>query len=76
MAVLFFAVSPTLSAMQGTAGLGMEQMKKAFFIICMFVHGYASILANNSLKYDEEVIKEHLTRAYRGAILATQDEIK
>lgn len=69
-------LTPILSAMQGTAGIGTEQMKEAFLIICMFAHGYASIIANNSLEYDEEVIKEHLIRAYRGAVLATGEEIK
>lgn len=69
-------LTPILSAMQGATGIGMEQMKETFLIICMFAHGYASIIANNSLEYDEEVIKEHLIRAYRGAILATQEEIK
>ena len=69
-------LTPILSAMQGATGIGMEQMKETFLIICMFAHGYASIIANNSLEYDEEVIKEHLIRAYRGAILATQEEMK
>ena len=69
-------LTPVLSAMQGAAGIGMEQMKEAFLIICMFAHGYASIIANNSWEYDEEVTKEHLIRAYRGAILATQEGMK
>lgn len=69
-------LTPVLSAMQSATGIGMEQMKEAFLIICMFAHGYASIIANNSLEYDEEVIKEHLIRAYRGAILAAQEEVK
>lgn len=69
-------LTPILSAMQGATGIGTKQMKEAFLIICMFAHGYASIIANNSLEYDEEVIKEHLVRAYRGAILVTQEEMK
>ncbi len=32
------------------------------------------IIANNSLKYDEEIMRSHLNRAYRGAILAVQEE--
>ncbi|MBD5493641.1 MAG: TetR/AcrR family transcriptional regulator, partial [Lachnospiraceae bacterium] len=43
-------------------------------IISMFAHGYASIIANNSLEYDEELVASHLERAYRGAVLALQEK--
>ena len=67
---------PVLLAMQGAAGVSIEQMKEIFLSIFLFVHGYAGIIANNSLKYNEEIIKSHLKRAYRGAILALQEEMK
>ena len=67
---------PVISAMQGAMGISMEQTKKVFLTISLFAHGYASIIANNSLEYDEELIKSHLVRAYRGAILALQEEMK
>lgn len=67
---------PVISAMQGAMGISMEQAKKIFLTISLFAHGYASIIANNSLEYDEELIKSHLERAYRGAILAEQEEMK
>lgn len=63
---------PVLSAMQESLRMGMEQTKKVFLTVFLFVHGYASIIANNSLKYDEKVIKAHLEQAYRGAVLAAQ----
>ena len=65
---------PVLSAMQNSLGMGQEQTKKVFLTVFMFAHGYASIIANNSLKYDEEIINSHLDRAYRGAILAAREE--
>ena len=68
-------LTPVLSAMQGALGISMEQTKKVFLTIFLFAHGYASIIANNSLKYDEELIKSHLEQAYRGAILAVQEEM-
>ena len=43
-----------------------------FLTLAMFVHGYASIVSNNSLEYDEELIKVHLKQVYTGAILAAQ----
>lgn len=55
--------------------MSREQTKKVFLTIFLFAHGYASIIANNSLKYDEEMINFQLKQAYRGAILAAQEEI-
>ena len=63
---------PVLSAMQKALDMRMEQTKKVFLTIFLFAHGYASIIANNSMQYDEELIRSHLERAYRGAILAAQ----
>ena len=68
-------LAPVLSAMQSALGIGMEQTKKVFLTVFLFAHGYASIIANNSLKYDEELVSSHLERAYRGAILAAQKEM-
>lgn len=45
-----------------------------FATIALFAHGYASIIANNSLKYDETVVANHLERAYRGAVSASHEE--
>ena len=67
---------PVISAMQEAVGMNMEQTKKAFLTISMFAHGYASMIANNTLDYDEEMAKAHLEQAYRGAILAAQEEMK
>lgn len=70
------ALLPVLSAMREAMGLSEAQTKEVFLTIALFAHGYASIIANNSLEYDEELIKSHLERAYRGAILglAAQEE--
>ena len=65
---------PVLTAMQSALGISMEQTKTVFITVFLFAHGYASIIANNELKYDEDTINSHLERAYRGAILAAQEE--
>ena len=62
--------------MQGAMGMDMEQTKEVFLTIAMFAHGYASIIANNSLEYDEKVVAAHLERAYKGAVLAVKEEMK
>ena len=68
------ALTPVLSAMQGALGFNRQQTKKVFLTVFLFAHGYASIIANNSLKYDEALISSHLEQAYRGAILAVREE--
>ena len=65
---------PVLSAMQGAMGMDIKQTKEVFLTIAMFAHGYASIIANNSLEYDEKLVAAHLERAYRGAVSAVQNE--
>ncbi len=66
-------LEPVLLAMQNAIGMSLAQTKDVFLTISMFAHGYASIIANNSLEYDEELVTAHLERAYRGAVLAVQE---
>jgi len=68
------SLGPVLDAMGPAMKLDREQTKKAFLFLSLFVHGYASILANNALTYDEETIKAHLLNAFRGAVLAAKEE--
>ncbi len=69
-------LTPVVSAMQEAMNLNMEQTKDVFITLALFVHGYASILVNDALEYDEELIKVHLERAYKGAILTIREEMK
>ena len=65
---------PILSVMQEEMKLNIEQTKEVFVTLALFVHGYASIIANNSLEYDEKLIATHLKRVYTGAVLAIKEE--
>ena len=67
---------PILAAMQEGAGLSMEKTKQIFLTVALFAHGYASIIANNGLEYDEKLVAEHLERAWDGAFLAAMQEEK
>ncbi len=69
-------LEPVITAMQEAMNLNREQTKDVFITLALFVHGYASIIVNNALEYDEELIKAHLERAYKGAVLAIQEEMK
>ena len=67
-------LKPVLSAMEAAMALDTRRTKEVFITLALFAHGYASIIANNGLEYDENVISQHLERAYRGAVLAVRGE--
>lgn len=69
-------LKPVLSAMQGEMKLNEAQTKEVFLTLAMFVHGYASIIANNSMEFDEATAAAHLERVYIGARLALQEKAK
>jgi len=69
-------LQPVLSVMQEEMKRNAEQTKEVFLTLAMFVHGYASIIANNALEFDETVAATHLERVYMGAILALQEGTK
>lgn len=67
---------PILEMMSSAMKMTFAQTKEVFLTIAMFAHGYASIIANNSLEYGEEIVAAHLERTYRGAVLAVMEEMK
>ena len=67
-------LAPVLAAMQEGAGLSMEKSRDVFITVALFAHGYASLIANNHLEFDEKLIAEHLERAWNGAVLAAEQE--
>lgn len=69
-------LAPILSAMQKEMDMNLAQVKEIFVTLALFVHGYASIIANNSLEYDEKLIAAQLKRVYTGAVLALREETK
>ena len=67
-------LAPVLAAMQEGAGLSMEKSRDVFITVALFAHGYASLIANNHLEFDEKLIAEHLERTWSGAVLAAEQE--
>ena len=65
---------PILAAMREGAGLSMQKTRSVFITVALFAHGYASIIANNHLEFDEKLIAEHLERTWNGAVLAAEQE--
>lgn len=68
-------LEPVLAVLESTAGTDREQTKDIFLSIFLFVHGYASMFANNEMEYDEEMISSLLTRVYIGVMNASKEEI-
>lgn len=46
--------------------------KKIFKLLFLCVHGYASMLANNAMQYDEEEISVELEQIFEGAVYAAK----
>lgn len=67
-------MSPILAAMGSAMETNESATKEIFLTIALFAHGYASIIANNSLEYDEGLVASHLENAYSGAVLAVQNK--
>lgn len=67
-------LEPIIAAMQNAMGMCRKQVKTIFLTIALFAHGYASIIANNALAFDETMAAAHLKRTYQGAVLAAQEE--
>ena len=67
-------LTPILAAMQGALGMSAAQTKRIFTTVALVTHGYASLLANNGLDYDEAAAAEQLERVWRGAVLCAQED--
>lgn len=67
-------LEPVLTAMQGALGMSAGQTKQIFLTVALFTHGYASIIANNGLEYDEAAAARHLEQVWRGAVLCAQED--
>lgn len=57
---------PILTVLEEEASVGEEQAKTIFRLLFLLVHGYAGMLANNAMEYDEHAVAEDLTRAFEG----------
>lgn len=63
-------LTPVLEIFQQEAGLNREQAKFLFKTLTMLIHGCASLLANNTMEYDEAEIIPMLETAFNGILSA------
>ncbi len=69
-------LSPILEILSQAVGVSREKAKEIFLSVFLTVHGYASMLANNSMEYDEPAIARQLEKAMAGAIYSSTEEQK
>ncbi len=67
-------LTPVLEIFQQEAGLNREQTKFLFKTLTMLIHGCASLLANNTMEYDEAEIIPMLETAFNGIMAAFKME--
>lgn len=60
--------NPILQPLCEAAGLTVEQAKDVFEMLFICVHGAASLIANNSIFYDEKYYEKLLTNTFFGAV--------
>ncbi len=59
---------PVLGVLQKELNTTLEEAKNIFSTLFIFVHGYASLYANNNMDYDEETVASALRRVFIGAV--------
>lgn len=62
-------VSPLIRAVAQEAALPPAQAKALFRVLFACVHGWASLLANNAMRYDPAALEESLRAIYEGTII-------
>lgn len=63
---------PLLTVLQQEADILPDTAKEIFSTLFIFVHGYASLYANNSMIYDEATVMSALEKVFYGAICAAK----
>ena len=61
-------LAPVFAVIQAEAEITEQQSREAFSALFLTVHGIASLLANNSLQYDEGYFTNVLTNVFMGVI--------
>lgn len=67
-------VLPILSVLQQEIDISLPMAKEIFSTLFIFIHGYASLYANNKMVYDETLIKSMLTKVFYGAIYVAKGD--
>lgn len=66
-------LNPVMQVLQQEADVTADEAKEIFTTLFVFIHGYASMFANNEMVYDEKVLAMSLTKVFYGAIYAAKE---
>lgn len=64
---------PVISVFQQEMDISLDAAKEIFATLFIFAHGYASLHANNAMKYDEQLVAAMLTKIFYGAVYAAEE---
>ncbi len=64
------ALAPVIGIFAEATQLTEKQAGTIFKMLFLYVHGYASMLANNSMKYDENAVADDLSLLFDGIMAA------
>ena len=62
------ALSPMIGLVADAVGVSERDARAVFLSLFVSAHGYASLLANNAIAFDEKLVSMALTSAYLGAV--------
>lgn len=65
-------LTPMMEILAQSTGVDLESARYIFTVIFLPVHGFASMLANNSMTYDEDFILKVLTDTFSFAVQAVK----
>lgn len=68
------ALEPVLQVLQQEAGVTKAEAKEIFITLFVFVHGYASLFANNEMTYDSGLLAAALTKVFSGAVYVVKEK--
>lgn len=66
-------LEPVMQVLRQEAGVTTDEAREIFTALFVFVHGYASMYANNEMAYDEELLAASLTKVYQGAVYTAKE---
>ncbi len=65
--------SPFIKILTHELKISAEKCRQVFILVYLFVHGYASLLANSDISYDENNVKKQLRLSLNGALNAVRN---
>ena len=66
-------LNPIIQALRQETGVTENAAREIFSTLFVFVHGYASLLANNEMKLEEDQLALSLKKVFLGAVYAEKE---